>query len=426
MTLRFRPAALAGSLAPALAGSLAPALAGSLAPAFALAVITTPLAAQQPATLRATLHYAAPVDGKPKPNFSPKGMQVPLTDVAATTTLPAGAVRPAKTGVMQLGSDKKGFTPILLTASAEYPRDLVQLWIDRNHNGNFTDDGAPLTTKPSQNEKTKAWWSSISKVEVTASYTKRAKPEPYFVNFWSVREDSAAAVDVVRFSTGSWRTGTVTVNGVKALVAAMDDNNAIWDKADMWVMLNADAPDAEKNVLSLNEARATNRLMFLTAKDGSDIPVEFKGFAEDGSSVNFVVVKRKITKAADRAPDDNVRDERPRPRTESPVVWGKELPAALTEAKASGKKVLIDFEATWCGPCHTMDQWVWNDAELAPLITSGFVAIKVDADLQKELVKRLKITGYPTMMVMNADGTEVKRVSEYQGSKAMIAWLTAK
>lgn len=376
--------------------------------------------------ITATLTYAAPIDGKPKPNFSPKGQQVPLTAAAASLKLPVGAVLPAKVGTMQLGTDPKGYTQILLTASAEYPRDLVQLWIDRNHNGDFTDDGAPLTTKPTQNEKTKAWWSTINKVEVSARYTTRATAEPYFVNFWSVREDSAAAVDIIRFSTGSWRSGTVTVNGVKALVAAMDDNNAIFDKADMWVMLNADAPDAEKNVLSLSEARPTNRLMFLTGADGKDIPLEFRSFAEDGSSVSFVVVNRNITKATDRAPDDLVREERPRPRTESPVKWGNELPAALAEAKASGKQVLIDFEATWCGPCHTMDQWVWNDAELAPLITKGYVAIKVDADLQKELVKRLKITGYPTMMVMNADGTEVKRVSEYQSSKQMLAWLAAK
>jgi thiol-disulfide isomerase/thioredoxin len=380
----------------------------------------------KPAIITAALSYAAPVDGKPKPNFSPKGQQVPLTAPNPALKLPAGAVLPAKVGTMQLGTDPKGYTQILLSASAEFPRDLVQLWIDRNHNGDFTDDGAPLTTKPTLNEKTKAWWSTINKVEVSARYTKRATAEPYFVNFWSVREDSATAVDVIRFSTGSWRTGTVTVNGVNALVAAMDDNNAIFDKNDMWVLLNADAPDAEKNVLSLSEARATNRLMFLTGKDGADIPLEFRSFSDDGSTVSFIVVNRKITKATDRAPDDLVREERPRPRTETPVSWGKELPAALAEAKASGKQVLIDFEATWCGPCHTMDQWVWNDAELAPLISKGYVAIKVDADLQKELVKRLKITGYPTMMVMNADGTEVKRVSEYQSSKQMLAWLSGR
>ena len=402
------------------------AVATVLAAAIAAATATTAHAQTGEPTRSATLTYAAPVEGKPKPNFSPKGQQVPLTPAPSTLRLPPGAVLPAKVGTMQLGTDPSGYTPLLLTASADFPRDLVQLWIDRNHNGDFTDDGAPLTTTPAQNAKTKAWWSSINTVEVSARYTKRPTAEPYLVNFWSVREDSAAAVDVLRFSTASWRTGTVTVNGVTALVAAMDDNNAIFDKADMWAMLNADAPDAQKNVLSLSEARPTNRLMFLTGKDGKDIPVEFRSFAEDGSRVQFVVVKRNITKAVDRAPDDLVRDERPRPRTETPVTWGKELPAALAEAKAAGKQVLIDFEATWCGPCHTMDQWVWNDAELAPLITRGFVAIKVDADLQKELVKRLKITGYPTMMVMNADGTEVKRVSEYQSSKQMLAWLGAK
>jgi thiol:disulfide interchange protein len=165
--------------------------------------------------------------------------------------------------------------------------------------------------------------------------------------------------------------------------------------------------------------------MFLT-KNGKDIPLEFRSFRPDGSGATFVIVNQPITKVADRAPDDLVRDERPRPRTETPVAWGKDLTVALAEAKRTNKKVLIDFEATWCGPCHTMDQWIWNDAEVAQMINAGFVGVKVDADLQKALVKRLKIEAYPTMMVMGGDGAVLQRVTDYQSSKEMLAFLTGK
>lgn len=384
-----------------------------------------PLAAQQ-RSFTVKLEYAGPVDGKPKPNFSPKGTQVALKDAGPDAKLPAGAVRPAKQGVMQVGPGKASWIPVLVTASAEHPHDLVQLFIDRNRNGSFADDGPALTATPSQNEKTRAWWSSVNKVELSIPYGPGKAPQPYLVNFWSVREDSAAAPDVIRYSVGSWRSGRTTVDGVDAFVAAMDgDNNALFDKTDMWSVLPASAPDAEKNVLSINEARATNRLMFLT-KDGRDIPLEFRSFSNDGASATFVIVDRKITKAADRAPDDLVRDERPRPRTDTPVAWGKDLNSALAEAKAKGRRVLIDFEATWCGPCHTMDQWVWNDAEVAKAINDGYVGIKVDADLQKALVKRLKVEAYPTMMVMAADGSVLQRVTDYQSSKEMLAFLGAK
>src|SRR6185437_3226698 len=119
-----------------------------------------------------------------------------LKDVAPDAKLPAGAVRPAKQGVMQVGPGRASWIPVLVTASAQHPRDLVQLFIDRNHNGSFTDDGPALSTAPSQNEKTRAWWSSVNKVELSITYGAGKSAQAYLVNFWSVREDSAAAPDV--------------------------------------------------------------------------------------------------------------------------------------------------------------------------------------------------------------------------------------
>ena len=369
------------------------------------------------------LGYRAPGNG-PAPNFSPYGTQVALAAVTAGTPLPSGSVQPAKRGVMKIGPTNASWVPVLVTADATHPQDFCRLYVDRNRNGNFEDDGPAVVAAPTQNDKTKAWWSSFNKVEVTVPYDG-GRTEPYLVNFWSVREDGLPAPDVVRFSVGSWRFGTATVDGISALVAAMDaDNDAVFGKNDKWSVLQASAPDAQRAVLSATEARPTNRLMFLE-EGGRSLVLEFRSFSPDGRSIDFAVVDKPMTKAADRAPDDMLAAERSRPRTKVPFAWSHRFDEALAAAKSSGKRVFVDFETTWCGPCKSMDDWIWTDVDVAALLNAGYVGVKLDGDVEKDLVKRFGVVGYPTMLVLDASGKVVKKIEGYQSSAQMIAQLKA-
>jgi thiol-disulfide isomerase/thioredoxin len=367
------------------------------------------------------LTYRAPGNG-PAPNFSPKGTQVPLAAVTATTALPPGATRPARSGTIKIGPDRRSWIPVLATADADHPHDLCRLFVDRNRNGSFTDDGPALTAAPAQNDKTKAWWTSFNKVELSIPYATSHVTEPYLVNFWIVREGDAPP-DVLRYSVGSWRFGTADVDGIEALVAAMDgDNDAVFTGGDYWSVLQASAPDAQKAVLSHTEARPTSRLMFLE-QGARTLVLEFRSFSPDGRSIDFAVVDRPATKAGDRAGDDVLAVERGRPRAEKPFTWSHNFDAALAQAKSSGHQVFVDFETTWCGPCKSMDDWIWTDADVAALLKAGYVGVKLDGDVEKALVKRFNVAGYPTMVVLDTSGRESKRLLGYQSSKEMVAFL---
>ena len=119
-----------------------------------------------------------------------------------------------------------------------------------------------------------------------------------------------------------------------------------------------------------------------------------------------------------------IREERERKRAETKFPWGHDYNAALAKARASGKKLFIDFETTWCGPCKTMDEWIWTDAELAAALNAGFVGVKLDGDIEKAHVKRFDVRGYPTMVIVDpASGQAIKAVSGYQSSKQMLNFI---
>jgi len=384
--------------------------------------------AQERVTVELT--YAAPGNG-PSPNFSPKGTQVPLADVAAATALPQGSIRPAKTGVIKVGPSERSWVAVLVTADAEHSADLCRLFVDRNRNGNFEDDGPAISATPSIREKTGDAWSSFSRIEVPVPYGARggaASSEPYLFNAWVVRPKDGPAPDVLRYSVGSWRSGRTTVRGIDALVAMMDSNNdAVFDAEDMWSVLEASAPDAAKQVLSIKEAQSTRRLMFV-AGGPKELVLAFRSVTPDGRSMTFDLVDKPVTKASDRAGDDGLAAERPRPRAKTPVVWQdgeKGFDAALKQAQASGKKIVLDFWTSWCGPCKTMDEWIWTDAEVAGVVSEGFVGVKLDGDIEKALVDRFKVVGYPSVIVLDSAGKELWRSAGYVGSKELLAALKA-
>ena len=64
--------------------------------------------------------------------------------------------------------------------------------------------------------------------------------------------------------------------------------------------------------------------------------------------------------------------------------------------KNSDKPVLLDFYATWCGPCRMVSPIVEQIAEERSDILVG----KVDVDAQSELAAAFEISSIPTLIVV--------------------------
>lgn len=74
------------------------------------------------------------------------------------------------------------------------------------------------------------------------------------------------------------------------------------------------------------------------------------------------------------------------------------------EVIRSDKPVLVDFWASWCGPCKMLSPVVDEIAEETDTIKVG----KINVDEQPELARQFQVMSIPTLVVMK-DGKAVQK-----------------
>ncbi len=88
------------------------------------------------------------------------------------------------------------------------------------------------------------------------------------------------------------------------------------------------------------------------------------------------------------------------------------------EVLKSEKPVLLDFFATWCGPCRMVGPFIDQIAEEKNDIKVG----KIDVDQEGDLASRFQIFSIPTLIVMK-DGEVLQKATGARSKDEILAML---
>ena len=106
----------------------------------------------------------------------------------------------------------------------------------------------------------------------------------------------------------------------------------------------------------------------------------------------------------------------------APAGWGDDFEAALRDAAATSRHVVIAFYSEGCPPCAAMDRTVLGTSEVREALL-GYLPVRLDVNRQREPASRYQILATPTFVVTDGAGRPLAQREGYQSKEEFVAFL---
>jgi thiol:disulfide interchange protein len=113
------------------------------------------------------------------------------------------------------------------------------------------------------------------------------------------------------------------------------------------------------------------------------------------------------------------------------IRW-RPLADAMDESRRTGKPILLDFNAEWCGPCQAMKREVFESRQHAGAIESAVIPVTLvdqvrerganPAELE-DLQRRYAVDAFPTLVVFSAATGRAEQHVGYGGADGTEGWI---
>ncbi len=117
-------------------------------------------------------------------------------------------------------------------------------------------------------------------------------------------------------------------------------------------------------------------------------------------------------------PDEQAADQT------AAIAWSYDYEAALALAEEQNKPLMVDFFATWCKFCKMLDAEVFSRPDVGEA-SRDFVCVKVDGDKHPDVKEKLGVSGYPTVVFLASDGSEIRRSRGFVSHTIMLREMAA-